>query len=221
MVRDHAVGPTACKVTQPSLRCRTAPDPTALPNPALTPHGAAHVKTPLTAEPSCKDEARVGQQGTLSYVWAPIGSRPARVRDCRHESAYLFGAICPARAVGAAIVMPWVSSEAMTIHLKEISKQVGVTAHALLTCDGAGWHQPGVRLAVPDNITLLRLPPYAPELNPMENVWAYMRGNQLSMTVWNSYTAILDACCDAWNSLMKDAKRIISITTRDWAQVKV
>ena len=131
-----------------------------------------------------QDEARVGQQGTLSYVWAPIGSRPARVRDCRHESAYLFGAICPARAVGAAIVMPWVSSEAMTLHLAEISKQVGASAHAVLVCDGAGWHQPGVRLTVPENITLLRLPPYAPELNPMENVWEYMRGNQLSMTVW-------------------------------------
>ncbi len=116
--------------------------------------------------------------------------------------------------------MPWVSSEAMTLHLAEISKQVGASAHALLVCDGAGWHQPGVRLTVPDNVTLLRLPPYAPELNPMENVWAYMRGNQLSMTVWNSYTAILDACCDAWNSLMKDAERITSITARDWVQVK-
>ena len=52
----------------------------------------------------------------MSYVWAPIGARPARVRDCRHESAYLFGAICPDRAVSAAIVMPWVSSEAMTLH---------------------------------------------------------------------------------------------------------
>ena len=162
----------------------------------------------------------MGQQGTLSYVWAPIGSRPARVRDCRHESAYLFGAICPDRAVGAAIVMPWVSSEAMTLHLAEISKQVSAGAHALLVCDGAGWHQPGVRLVVPDNITLLHLPPYAPELNPMENVWAYLRGNALSMTVWESYTAIVDACCSAWNGLMRDAERITSITTRDWAQVK-
>jgi len=162
----------------------------------------------------------VGQQGTLSHVWAPIGSRPAPVRDCRHENAYLFGAICPARAVGAAIVMPRVSSEAMAIHLAEISKQVATSSHALLVCDGAGWHQPGVRLTVPDDITLLRLPPYAPELNPLENVWAYLRGNALSMTVWEGYTAIVDACCDAWNGLMKDAERIASLTTRDWAQVK-
>ena len=143
------------------------------------------------------------------------------MRDCRHESAYLFGAICPARAVGAAIVMPWVSSEAMTLHLAEISKQVATSGHALLICDGAGWHQPGVRLVVPDNITLLRLPPYAPELNPIENVWAYLRGNALSMTVWESYTAIVDACCSAWTGLMRDAGRITSLTTRDWAQVKV
>lgn len=142
------------------------------------------------------------------------------MRDCRHESAYLFGATCPTRAVGAAIVMPRVSSEAMTLHLAEISKQVGASAHAVLVCDGAGWHQPGERLTVPDNITLLRLPPYAPELNPVENVWEYLRGNQLSMTVWDSYNVILVACCDAWNSLMKDAERIASITARPWAQVK-
>ena len=162
----------------------------------------------------------MGQQGTLSYVWAPHGSRPARVRDCRHESAYLFGALCPERAIGAAIVMPWVSSEAMTIHLAEVSKQVAPDAHAVLVCDGAGWHQTGERLSVPGNVTLLRLPPYAPELNPMENVWEYLRGNKLSMTVWETYTAILDACCDAWTDLMDDATRIISVTTRDWAQVK-
>ena len=163
----------------------------------------------------------MGQQGSLAYVWAPIGSRPARVRDCRRESAYLFGAICPARAVGAALVMPWVNSEAMALHLEEVSTQVAPGAHAVLVCDGAGWHQPGARLRVPDNVTLLRLPPYAPELNPMENVWEYLRGNQLSMTVWDSYTAILDACCTAWNSLMQDAERITSITNRSWAQVNV
>ncbi len=167
-----------------------------------------------TIEVWFQDEARVGQQGTLSSVWAPRGSRPARVRDCRRQNAYLFGAICPARAVGAAIVMPRASHDAMTLHLAEIAKQVGTQAHAVLVCDGAGWHRAGGRLRVPENITLLRLPPYAPELNPMENVWEYLRGNQLSMTVWRTYNAILDACCHAWNSLMKDAKRITSLTTR-------
>jgi hypothetical protein len=166
-----------------------------------------------------QDEARVGQQGTLSYLWALRGSRPAAVRDNRHDSAYLFGAICPARAVGAAIVMPWVSGAAMTIHLAEIGKQVSANAHAVLVCDGAGWHQTGQRLSVPDNLSLLRLPPYAPELNPIENVWQYLRANQLSRRVWDSYEAIVDACCDAWNQFVADAPRVASITTRDWASV--
>jgi hypothetical protein len=93
------------------------------------------------------------------------------VRDNRHDSVHLFGAICPGRGVGAAIIMPAVNTEAMNEHLKEISTQVSPGAHAVLVCDGAGWHQPGKRLRVPHNITLMPLPPYAPELNPMENVW--------------------------------------------------
>ena len=64
-----------------------------------------------------QDEARVGQKGTHSYIWAPIGERPLMVRDNRHDSAYLFGAICPDRAVGAAIIMPHVNAEAMSLHL--------------------------------------------------------------------------------------------------------
>ncbi len=115
------------------------------------------------------DEARVGQKGTLSYVWAERGSRPLAVRDNRHDSAYLFGAVCPERCIGAAIIMPAVNSEAMAEHLREISTQVAPSAHAVLVLDGAGWHQAGERLPVPDNISMLPLPPYAPELNPVEN----------------------------------------------------
>ncbi len=168
-----------------------------------------------------QDEARVGQKGTHEYVWAPIGSRPAMVRDNRHDSAYLYGAICPARGVGAAIIMPAANTEGMNEHLKEISTQVAPGAHSLLVCDGAGWHQTGEQLEVPDNITLLELPPYAPELNPMENVWDYLRGNKLSSLVWDSYEAIVEACRKAWNFLISDPDRIRSIGTREWACVNV
>ncbi len=60
------------------------------------------------------------------------------------------------------------------------------------------------------------LPPHAPELNPMENVWDYLRGNKLSSLVWDTYDAMLDACEDAWNFLANDPKRIASIGTRSW-----
>jgi transposase len=141
------------------------------------------------------------------------------VRDNRHDSAYLFGAICPERAVGAAIIMPGVNTEAMNEHLNEISAQVAPDAHAVLVCDGAGWHQKGSRLCVPDNITLLPLPPYAPELNPMENVWEYLRANKLCALVWDTYDAIVEACRSAWQFLVNDPDRIRSIGIRDWARV--
>lgn len=166
-----------------------------------------------------QDEARVGQKGSIEYVWAPIGSRPPMVRDNRHDSVHIFGAICPARGIGAAIIMPAVNTEAMNEHLKEISSQVAYGAHALLVCDGAGWHQPGRRLIMPGNITLMPLPPYAPELNPMENVWDYLRGNKLSQLVWQTHDDIMDACENAWHFIADDPDRIKSIGKRTWAWV--
>ena len=168
-----------------------------------------------------QDEARVGQQGSLSYVWAPIGSRPPMVRDTRRASAYLFGAICPKRAVGAAVILPAVNAESMSLHLEEISTQVAPGAVAAVICDGAGWHAKAHELKVPDNIVLVTLPPYAPELNPMENVWQYLRGNKLSARVWNTYNEILATCAEAWNWLIDDPDRIRSIGTREWATVNV
>ena len=168
-----------------------------------------------------QDEARVGQKGSLEYIWAPVGSRPPMVRDNRHDSVYLFGAICHARGVGAAIIMPVANAEAMNEHLKEIDTQISPGAHAVLVCDGAGWHQRGGRLEVPENMTLLSLPPYSPELNPMENVWDYLRGNKLSHRVWDTYEAIVDACASAWRFLTDDPGRIRTIAYRHWACVNV
>ena len=90
----------------------------------------------------------------------------ARRRDRRYEWAYLFGAVCPERGTGAALVLPYANTEAMNLHLAEIARTVAPGAHAVLLLDGAGWHG-GKELAVPDNISLLPLPPYAPELNPV------------------------------------------------------
>ncbi len=168
-----------------------------------------------------QDEARVGQKGSLSYVWAPVGSRPPMVRDNRHTAAYIFGAICPARGVGAAIITPTVNTDCMNLHLAEISTQIAPGAIAAIICDGAGWHQIGGRLILPNNIVLVPLPPYAPELNPMENVWDYLRANRLSARVWDTYDDILDACSSAWNWFVNDPQRIHSIGAREWATVNL
>ena len=108
----------------------------------------------------------------------------------------------------------------MNLHLAEIAKAVAPSAHAVLLVDQAGWHL-STRLVVPANITIIPLPPKCPELNPVENVWQFLRQNQLSNRVFDSYDAIVDACCTAWNVLIDHPARITSIATRDWAQITI
>lgn len=115
-----------------------------------------------------------------------------------------------------ALVLPDANTDAMTLHLAEISRHVVPDAHALIVIDGAGWHKPGDRLVVPDNITLLRLPPYSPELNAQENVWEYLRLNYLAGRIFDTYDDIVDACCNAWNALTARKSQITSIASRDW-----
>ncbi len=165
-----------------------------------------------------QDEARVGQQGTLTRIWARRGTRPRGPRDRRYKWAYIFGAVCPARAASAALVLPHANAEMLSLHLAEIARQVAPGAHAVLVLDGAGYHI-AADLVVPANITLLKMPPYSPELNPIENVWQYLRQNKLAITVFKDDAHIVDACCDAWNFFANDNALVASITTRSWATV--
>ncbi len=163
-----------------------------------------------------QDEARIGQKNKITRRWARRGTRPCAPHDQRTRSAYIFGAICPAEGKGAALVLPRCDTEAMALHLTEISKAVAAGAHAVVLLDQAGWHV-SAKLPVPANITLLPLPPKSPELNPVENVWQFMRDNWLSNRVFQSYDDILDHCCEAWNKLVDQPWRIMSIGMRDWA----
>jgi transposase len=150
--------------------------------------------------------------------WARRGSRPCQLADQRYESAYLFGAICPARGTGAGLAMPYADTEAMQLHLDEISRTVARGAHAVLLLDRAGWHTSG-QLVVPKNLTLIFLPSRAPELNPVENVWQYLRQTWLSNRVFETYEAIIGAACEAWRNLLAQPHTITSIGSRDWAHI--
>ncbi len=112
--------------------------------------------------------------------------------------------------------LPRCNTAAMALHLAEISQTVTPGAHAVLLLDQAGWHLSD-KLDIPDNITLMPLPPKSPELNPVENIWQYMRDNWLSNRVFQSYDDILDHCCHAWNKLVDRPWTIMSIGLRDWA----
>jgi len=163
-----------------------------------------------------QDEARVGQKNGITRRWARRGSRPSAPKDQRTKSAYIYGAICPAEGKAAGLVLPRCNSEGMTLHLAEIAATVAPGAHAVLLLDQAGWHGSGA-LIVPPNITLMPLPSKCPELNPVENIWQFMRDNWLSNRIFKSYDDILDQCCFAWNRLADQPWRIMSIGLRKWA----
>ena len=97
---------------------------------------------------------RLGQKNGLVRQWARKGSRPRQPADQRYEDASLFGAVCPARGVGAGLAMPFADTEAMQLHLDEISRTVRRQAHAVLLLDRAGWHTTS-DLVVPKNISLV------------------------------------------------------------------
>jgi hypothetical protein len=165
-----------------------------------------------------QDEMRVGQKNKLTYRWARKGSRPRASHDQRTQSTYLFGAVCPQRGAGAALVLPACNTEAMQLHLDEIATKVAPGAHAILILDQAGWH--GAKdLEIPSNISLLPLPPRAPELNSQENIWQFMRQNWLSNRIFKSFDDIVDHCCYAWNTLIDQPWKIMSIAHREWAVV--
>ena len=166
--------------------------------------------------PRKRVNARIGQKNKITRRWARRGTRPRAPHDQRTQWAYIFGAICPAQGKGAGLVMPWCDMQAMAAHLIEISAAVDPGAHAVVIIDQAGWHM-SPKLNIPDNITLLALPPRSPELNPMENAWQFMRDNWLSSSIFDSYDDILAHCCEAWNKLIDQPGRIMSIGMRDWA----
>ncbi len=120
--------------------------------------------------------------------------------DQRYTWARLFAAVQPATGQSFALVLPEVSTVAMQAFLDGFSKVLAADEHAVMVVDQAGWHTTHA-LAVPDNVTLVRLPPYSPELNPVERVWLFLRERHLSHRLLAGYDAIVDALCHAWNQL--------------------
>jgi hypothetical protein len=161
---------------------------------------------------------RLGQKNPRTRRWARRGTRPRAITDLRTKSTYPFGAICPRRGIGAAVVMPRADTQAMQHHLDEIARNLAPKAHAVVVLDQAGWHTTG-KLRLPETISLLPLPAKSPELNPTENIWQFLRQNKLSNRDFGGYEAIVDAACEAWNSIVADPARITSIGTRQWAVI--
>ncbi len=141
-------------------------------------------------------------------MWARTGSRPAAVKQTRYEWVYLYAAVESATGASVALQAPHVNTGTMNVFLEMLGAELGLSEHAVLVMDQAGWHK-SRGLRVPDNITILYLPPYSPELNPVERLWAYLRGHYLSNRAYEDYNHLLDAGAEAWQKLTPELLRTV------------
>ena len=140
----------------------------------------------------CQDEARVGQKGRVCHRWFTRGQRPPGLCDQRYTWAHLFAAVRPSTGQGFALVLPEATTGTMQAFLDRFAASLAADEHAVMLLDQAGWH--GAHdLSVPGNVTLVPLPPYSPQLNPVERVWLYLRERHLSHRLLDGYEAIVDA----------------------------
>ena len=163
-----------------------------------------------------EDETRVGQQGSISRTWFIKGKRPRLVRQQQFLNAYIFSAACPEKDKAVGFISPVCNKEAMQIHLNMIAQSV--EGHAVILLDGAGWHSAN-SLIIPSNITLLKLPPYSPELNAKENFWQSLKSKYLSNLVFSSVEHIMDTCEKAWLDFVSIKGNIQKICSRKWARL--
>lgn len=163
-----------------------------------------------------QEESRVGQQGSLTRMWAEKGTRPRVVRQQQFNYTYIFGAVCPARDEAVGLIMPYANMHTMQIHLEHISTKIPKGRHAILILDRAGWHTTK-KLKNFHNLTLVPLPPTSPELNPIEQVWQQLKDKELSNRCFKDEEEIVSSCCIAWNNFTEQKGAVQKLCSRDWA----
>jgi transposase len=157
-----------------------------------------------------QDEARLGQQGTIARGWSPTGSRPRAVKQTRYDWVHVIGAVCPRTGKTAGLISPYLNTEAMNAFFDQLVEEIDDDVHVVMIWDGAGFHR-GNDLKVPANITLITLPPYSPELNPVENLWHYMRSHYWSNRAYDDHDALHRAVCHAWRNTCLNESIIKSV----------
>jgi len=164
-----------------------------------------------------QDEARIVPEGTnvATCGGSAASDRPA-FADKRFTFAYIFAAVEPGTDNAFALIMPYVNTEAMQEFLDRFAKTIRDDEHVAMVLDQAGCHGSNA-LRVPDNITLLPLPPYSPELNPIERVMALSQGAlPLAPPACPTYDAVADAASKAWNRLRAEVGRLTSLCSYPW-----
>jgi transposase len=152
-----------------------------------------------------QDESRFGQQGTTTNVWARKGSRPTAIRQTEYEYLWVLGAVCPETGHAEGLLSPQLNAKIVTEFLRQFSSTIPPGEHAVMLWDGAGFHA-SKQLRVPDNVTVVTLPPYSPELNPIENLWHYLKSHCWSNRAYDDYDALEQAAVVAWNKVALDSE---------------
>lgn len=159
-----------------------------------------------------QDEAGFGRINKPKYCWCRKGLRPSV--PCHHirEYRYAYGAIEPQTGQSFFLIMPYCNTVCMNIFLRELSRQYP-NDYLILVVDGASWHK-AIALQIPDNIELFFLPPATPEMNPIEQIWAWLRLHGFRNEIFQTLDKVVERLCDTICSLLPDI--VISISRRNW-----
>ena len=157
-----------------------------------------------------QDEARFGQQGTLTRLWARRGQRVTALRQTQYDYLYVVGAVCPQTGQAEAILAPHMNTDVMNAFFGEFAQTIAQDVHVVMIWDGAGFHR-SHRLQIPHNITVIPLPAYSPELNPIENLWHYLRSHHWSNRTYRDYDDLMQAAITAWQASALNPEIIQSV----------
>lgn len=161
-----------------------------------------------------QDEGRFGLLGTPRRCWAPAGVRPVVGARLERKYIYAFTAVSPHDGVVDSLVLPWVSAEMMSMFLGEVAKR-HADEFVVMVMDQAGWHIAG-DLTVPENMRVVLLPPYSPELNPAEHIWEALREDCFANTVFASLDAVEDSLSAGLLALESDPRRAQRTAGFNW-----
>jgi len=157
-----------------------------------------------------QDEARFGQHGTLTRVWAKVGSRPQAIQQNQYDYLYVFAAVCPETGEATGLITPEINTDMMNAFLEQFARELPADVHAVMVLDQAGWHV-AKALAVPPNVTLIHLPPKSPELNPAENLWHYLRSHFWSNRLYKTWEDLKAAAIDGWRRVCLSPEKLKTV----------
>jgi len=140
------------------------------------------------------DESRFGTHSKIGHGWFIKGSRTSIPVKLGFQNFYIYSAVAPKSGKDHSLLMPYVNTKCMNIFLDHMSKELE-GKEILLVMDGAGWHK-SKDFNIPKNIEIIYLPPYSPELNPVERLWLYIKQNTIKNRIYENISLLEDSICD-------------------------